>query len=101
MINTQFYPNCCTAYTMDNFGNTSQYHKDNTKYTLKETIQHIKEQLNDLPKAHALVTAITNSEQIIVHKALKKCGFKRVKRDFKKLQHPETTLQLWFYAIGD
>ena len=101
MVRIADFPNCCTAYIIHDFGNTRQAFKDNTKYTIKETIANIEQAIIDMPNIKAdycgLIIAITNSEQIVVHKALQKIGFKRVKQDFKKHRHRETTLQLWFW----
>lgn len=95
------FPGCCTAKIIVDFGQSraSEYGSETPTYEslrmqVKDRIEFVKRVYPGVP----LITAITNSEQKIGNKVLRKLGFKGTKW-LSKTQHPETKIKMWYYYL--
>lgn len=97
------YPNCCTAKVLVGFGQT-----DTADYEIRPagnemSVEVIKSRLGDRlntckNSGYAMLTCITNDQQVNANKALEECGFES--SDWmEKDAHPETKVKLWWFPI--
>lgn len=103
------FEGCCTAKIVTGFGQTktAEYEyrpTDNPYHEVGELpVGEIEGQLRYLERIHrangdAVLTAITNNEQVNANKALSNRGWK-FSGWMKKTQHPETQVCLWYKPL--
>jgi len=102
------FPACCTASVVLGFSDiTGGAHLAGNRYGGTSIPQDLDQSNEDALRSflrwqrregHALVTAITNSDQVEAGRMLSKLGF-RCSRALTKKHHPETTIRLWWFAL--
>ncbi len=98
-MNIVDFPFCCTAHILTDFGESAVAEGGNKQIKEKDLIKYIKDQALKYDE-HAVLTAITNSQQKTANKALRKLGFNRSKWMNKK-QHSNTKIRLWYKHINE
>lgn len=97
------YPNCCTAKVLTGFGQTltadhairpqgNELPIDSIKSEIEADLKSIR--LN----GYAVLTCITNDQQVNGNQALEEMGFKS-SGWMSKDAHPETKIKLWWHAV--
>ena len=96
------FPNCCTALVLVGFGQTDTADweiRPDSELSAEDIKAELGEKLNTM-RGKAMVTCITNNEQVNANKALEECGF--LSSDWmSKEQHPETRVKLWWFPINE
>lgn len=97
------YPNCCTAKVVVGFGQTETadygIRPENNELSVEEIKASLGKTLNRM-HGMAVVSCITNDQQVNANQALEECGF--LSSDWmSKQQHPETKVKLWWFPTND
>lgn len=99
------YPNCCTAKVVVGFGQTEtadwEIRPEGDGLSVEEIKAQLGEKLNSYGMAHlAILSCITNDQQVNANQALEEVGF--LSSDWmSKKAHPETQVKLWWFPIND
>jgi hypothetical protein len=91
------FPNCCTAKIVYNFGGTYTSGLNINITDEKKMEKFINDEMYWQPNG-TLMVAITNSDQTLANKVLRKMGFFSTKW-MEKEQHPETKMRLWWKQV--
>ena len=99
------YPNCCTAKVAVGFGQTRtadyEIRPDGNELSAEEIKAELGNKLNcPSMRGMAMLSCITNNQQVNANKALEEIGF--LSSDWmSKTNHPETQVKLWWFPINE
>ena len=104
-MQTKAYPNCCTAKVLVGFGQTEtadwDIRPDGNELSVLEIKASIGSELNayGMPNM-AMLSCITNDQQVNANQALEELGFLS-SYWMSKQAHPETKVKLWWFPINE